>query len=429
MKQHRVNLTTVCNGKAKIYKRTDNKKPIWYVRTKNATGRGYKIQSTKTIDKSEAIEFAENWLMELRFKVKNNIVTNNRTVAQISKIYIDNLQTEIDAGITNERQMRDYQPIVETYINGFFGKKNIDGLKQSDIESFKKWCLVYWVTGDGSKQKEYVYQRNGKYIKNPARRPKVQLSTTSMNKICVVLRAIFKLAVQQKALNEADAPKISKTMDGHTKRSKEDSRRPAFTKSEYDTLVHELMNWHSKAKDTDQIQRRLLLNDYVLILANTGIRPGTESDGLRWKDVQDVIQDGNTYIQLSIDGKTGKRQPIAMDRARKYFDRIKQRRTDFLGHSPSQNEYVFCLPDGTHIKNDYFRSAFKRSLKAFGLLKDSYGKNRSPYSLRHTYATLRLAKGVGLEELSKNMGTSYKMIQLHYSHITPLLMSESLTRI
>ncbi|OUR75554.1 hypothetical protein A9Q83_17200 [Alphaproteobacteria bacterium 46_93_T64] len=428
MKQHRIHLTTVCSGRVEIYIRTDTKKQIWQARTKNPNGIGYIEKSTKTLDKQEATDFAEDLYSEIRFKVKNDLVTKNRTVTQISKIYLDNLQTEIDTGLTTPRHMRDYQPLVNTYINAYFGNKAIDKLKQLDIEAFKKWCLVYWLSGEGSKQKEFIYQRNGKYIKNPASKPKVKLSSTSMNKICVVLRAIFKIAVQQKAINEADVPKISKLVAGQKRKSKEDSRRPDFSKAEYGILVRKLGMWHKKTKDEDQIQRRLLLNDYVLILANTGIRPGTESDGLRWKDVQDVVQDGKLYVQLSIDGKTGKRQPIAMDRTKKYFDRIRQRRIDFLGQEPDENEYVFCLADGTHVKNDYFRSAFKRSLKAFGLLKDSHGRNRSPYSLRHTYATLRLAKGVGLEELSKNMGTSYKMIQQYYSHTTPLLMSKSLTR-
>jgi len=218
MKQHRIHLTTVCSGKVEIYIRTDTKKQIWQARTKNPNGIGYIEKSTKTLGKQEATDFAEDLYSEIRFKVKNDLVTKNRTVTQISKIYLDDLQTEIDTGLTTPRHMRDYQPLVNTYINAYFGNKAIDKLKQFDIAAFIKWCLVYWLSGEGSKQKEFIYQRNGKYIKNPASRPKVKLSSTSMNKICVVLRAIFKIAVQQKAINEADVPKISKLVAGQKRR-------------------------------------------------------------------------------------------------------------------------------------------------------------------------------------------------------------------
>lgn len=392
-------------------------------------GKGYLTKSLKTADKQEALALADDWYRDIKYKLKNNIAINTRKFTYISKLYLEKLESNVKLGIIPERRLKDYRPLLDIYINPFFAKHNIDSITQQDIEAFKNHCLVYWIKGEGFKEKEHIRQANGKSIENPAKKPRAELSNSSMNKICVVLRAIFKVAVQQKAINQADVPKISKLVDGQKQKSKHDSRRPAFSKAEYDKLVHHLKNWHLETEDKEQIERRLLLNDYVLILANTGIRPGTESDGLRWKDIQTVTQDGNSYIQLNIDGKTGKRQPIAMDRTKKYLERIKKRRTDFLGHAPNKNEHVFSLPDGTPVKNDYFRAAFKRALIAFGLLEDSYGKNRSPYSLRHTYATLRLAKGVGLEELSKNMGTSYKMIQDHYSHTTPLLMSKSLTRV
>ena len=171
------------------------------------------------------------------------------------------------------------------------------------------------------------------------------------------------------------------------------------------------------------------MQDYILVLTNTGIRSGTESDGLKWRDIKYGIHKGKPYVEIRIKGKTGKRQIIAMPRTKNYLERIKARRTEVLGKAPSLNEYVFCLPDGSHIKNDYFRKIFRRALIEFGILKDSDGKERTPYSCRHTYATMRLLKGVTYEELSKNMGTSYKMLEAHYSHTTPLLMQDSLTRI
>jgi integrase len=41
-------------------------------------------------------------------------------------------------------------------------------------------------------------------------------------------------------------------------------------------------------------------------------------------------------------------------------------------------------------------------------------KKRVPYSLRHTYATMRISEGVSVFQLAANMGTSVEMIESFY---------------
>ena len=41
-------------------------------------------------------------------------------------------------------------------------------------------------------------------------------------------------------------------------------------------------------------------------------------------------------------------------------------------------------------------------------------RNASPYSLRHTYATMRISEGVSVFQLAANMGTSVEMIESFY---------------
>jgi integrase len=53
-------------------------------------------------------------------------------------------------------------------------------------------------------------------------------------------------------------------------------------------------------------------------------------------------------------------------------------------------------------------------------LLSTTGKRRSTYCFRHTYATFRLSEGVDVLFLAHQMGTSVKMIQDHYGHITPV---------
>jgi integrase len=45
--------------------------------------------------------------------------------------------------------------------------------------------------------------------------------------------------------------------------------------------------------------------------------------------------------------------------------------------------------------------------------------HRSPYALRHTYATFAIAAGVSLFELARFMGTSVEQIDKTYGHLLP----------
>jgi integrase len=64
-----------------------------------------------------------------------------------------------------------------------------------------------------------------------------------------------------------------------------------------------------------------------------------------------------------------------------------------------------------------------------GLLKDRDGDRRSLYSLRHTYATLRLEKGdVSIYDLSMNMGCKVKQIETHYSHVVSKNRRQQITK-
>jgi integrase len=58
---------------------------------------------------------------------------------------------------------------------------------------------------------------------------------------------------------------------------------------------------------------------------------------------------------------------------------------------------------------------FRKLMPDSGLLRDSEGKARTLYSLRHTYATLELLRGeVDIHTLSRQMGNSAAMIKRHY---------------
>jgi integrase len=63
--------------------------------------------------------------------------------------------------------------------------------------------------------------------------------------------------------------------------------------------------------------------------------------------------------------------------------------------------------------HEWLRDEWKPAVKGAGL------EHRSPYALRHTFASFAIAAGVPLFELSRFMGTSVEQIGKTYGHLLP----------
>ena len=146
---------------------------------------------------------------------------------------------------------------------------------------------------------------------------------------------------------------------------------------------------------------------------------------MRWRDIEWITKDGNRYLQLTVDGKVGKRQAIARHNTEDYLRRLQLRRPNLANLTFDQllrkkvSEKVFVLEDGT--ETDSLAGTFRGLMKDSGLDKDRETKEkRSLYSLRHTYAHLSiLRERMDVYTLAKQMGTSVQMIEQHYGHLHP----------
>jgi integrase len=89
--------------------------------------------------------------------------------------------------------------------------------------------------------------------------------------------------------------------------------RGSFTVEEYRTIYSALRSFHIHTPNEKSAATRETLRNYVLFLANTGIRHGTEALGLRWRNIEWYLRDGEGYLAINVDGKTNKRTAIARD--------------------------------------------------------------------------------------------------------------------
>jgi integrase len=90
--------------------------------------------------------------------------------------------------------------------------------------------------------------------------------------------------------------------------------RRSFAVEEYRTVHSALRSFHKHTTKEKSAATRETLRNYVLFLANTGVRHGTEALGIKWRQFEWYLCEGERYLAVSVDGKTNKRTAIALDR-------------------------------------------------------------------------------------------------------------------
>ena len=99
---------------------------------------------------------------------------------------------------------------------------------------------------------------------------------------------------------------------------------------------------------------------------------------------------------------------VCNETVERYVERLRNFRSE-EAKTLNLEEPIFCHPNGRPIGS--FKKGFEQVLNEAGVLRGSDGKKRVPYSLRHTYAAMRISEGVSVFQLAANMGTSVEMIE------------------
>jgi integrase len=416
-----------------IYQRNDS--DTWHCRIKLPLQPPVR-RSLRTSNRETAETQAKELILELLFKSSRGEALNPRSFSVIAEDFLKSIERQIERGEFSYDKLDSYRRYVQKFFVPFFKNRRIDQISPHLIAEYREWRLDYYL----SASQTVTYSRLGKKVKakRPASKPP---SPNTLKREESALRQIFTFAYERGDLTRDQVPII--------KSPKTDkSRRPAFTIEEWKHLVHTARYranpdrlWENlKPKQLEQgesginelqLHQRQLLYNYILILGNSGLRT-MEAKNLRWRDIETYrSRNGEDYTRLSVKGKGKNRKTIPNPRVRHYLERIKKRQQvfakkhgfDFQGY----NEYVFSDEKGNQIHS--FTNSFNSLLKAADLETDYLENKRSPYSLRHTYATFRLIYGgVDVYELAINMGTSVEMIERHYGHVNAEDNAERITR-
>lgn len=382
----------VIDGKATLYKRS--RSTHWQVRFKLANNKWH-CQSTNTTDIEQAKANAMYIYQTVKIKTEAGLSPTTKTFKQIAKDELENMAQAMANGV-GKRTYRDYIFAINKYLIPFFGNYAIENITAEMVRDFEGWRI--------------------------AMMGKIPMASTKRNHSSAYIRVI-NLAKERGIIGST---RIVPMLDSKGEKSR---ARPAFSDDELRSLFAFIPSWVESSYTSRTKQMRVLCSAYIEFLVNTGIRHGTEALPLRWKHLQWHWIGEKKYLRIWVSGKTGPRYLIAKNEVLEVLERLMSYQSlsyqtlDLLIEA-KLDKLIFRLTTGEQISN--MENIFRNLMKQSGLMYDSGGQRRTLYSLRHTYATRALAKGVDIHTLARQMGTSVLMIEKHYSKITPMLSAEML---
>jgi site-specific recombinase XerD len=366
----------------------------WYARLTLPNGKRL-IKSTKTLDLETAREAALRLYFETDARIQNKLPATTRKFADVARHAINRMQSELREGI-GKQSYKDYTQALNKWLIPYFGKTDIAKIDLAAVTRFDAW--------------------------RTAQSGRVPAQSTINNHNSALNRVL-----DEAELNGWTVKSLRPTL---LNKGVKTQSRGNFSVEEYRTIYIALRSFHKQTPNEKSAATRETLRNYVLFLANTGIRHGTEALGLRWRNIEWYLREGERYLAINVDGKTNKRTAIARDSVVDFLWRQAQLNSritagDFDGLiSSKSDEPVFVTRLGAVVTVHNLNRAFNALLDELDLKTGADGRTRTLYSWRHFYATQDLERGVSTHALSRQLGNSTKMIDRHYSKYSPLLNAE-----
>ena len=384
--------TRVEGGLGLVFKRGGT----YHARVRTALNK-YVYRSLKTGNKAVAIRAAQKLVHKIEFQTEHELPVQIKKFADVITEYVTFRETQHEQGRTSIYMLRQIKRVSKFWVE-YAGKRPLTAIDNVVLSEFLEWRRAY-------------------YHKIPEKqRPKnARLNPTdkTLQWEMMLGKAIVKWAHDKGYRGKAQLPTFTFT-------PKKKRVRPAFELTEYRQLWRALVKWEKDCPTPEYLYNRQLLRDYVLILANSGMRVG-EANNLRIKDVQPFTDGlGRKNYRFIVRGKTGERDVIPRTICVRYIDRMLARRD-----KPKPNEWLFAMKTGTKVIT--LIDQFDKVIKEAGIRTNSQGEKFSLYSLRHFYAVMGLRNGIGIYDIARNMGTSVQMIQSYYGRqATPISMATTL---
>ncbi len=367
----------ILDGRVRLYQRPESAN--WHCETRLG---GRKLRkSTGQSDLGKAGKVAEDWYFTVRggqtsapaiqssSTAGSPDASEGPTFADAAAVFEQEYVT-LTEGQRNESYVRDHMARLANHLIPFFGREPIRSISAGRIQDYRLMRLK-------------------------PRKDKPLPSASTLNHEIVTLRHVMKTALRRGWIDHL--PDFSAPYA----KSKKVSHRAWFSPEEYKQFYQATRARAKALQGTRHQYAAEQFHDYVLFMANTGLRPD-EANRLEYRDVE-IMRDEDTGEKIAlvqVRGKRGVGLCKSMPGAVFPFQRLVAR------NQPQPTDLVFPQ---NHKK------LFNRVLNDLGLKFDRDGNPRTSYSLRHTYICLRLLEGADIYQVAKNCRTSVEMIERHYA--------------
>jgi hypothetical protein len=283
MRQLRDDTHLILDGDVRVYRRERSKR--WQA-SFSIDGHTIRVSTGKR-DLAEAKEYARDTYLEYKFRHKNDLPIVTKKFSDVARLAMVDMRKQLAAGM-GKRVYADYCVCIERYLIPFFGTQHVTSIDYEKIQQFYEWRR----------------ERMG-------REPKASTLNTHNS----AMNRVFEEAVARGFLAHKDVPMLAN-------KGEVSERRPDFTRDEYRTLIRKLPSWITNRKASKPTDMHYLLRNYVHMLANTGIRRGTETLNFRWQHITLFAEGGWLYLEMSGRGKTGRRHIICRSGTVNYLKRV-----------------------------------------------------------------------------------------------------------
>jgi integrase len=388
----------VLGGNVQLYRRGNGR--FWQC-SASVGGRQHRC-STRETSVALAKEIAEDWYLTLRGKDRAGLLKTGKTFQQAADRFMEEYEI-ITEGQRSPRWVEGHRIRLNLHLLPFFGECRLAEVSAGKVQEYR----VHRITSRVDKMTGIPNR--------PAR--------STLHDEIVTLRQVLKTAIRHGWLTHL--PDLSPPYRTQGKIV----HRPWFSPSEYKQL-YAATREYSRAPFHDHYKWNAeQVHDYVLFMANTGLRPD-EAKNLQHRDVSIVVDQatGEKILEIEVRGKRGIGYCKSMPSAVRPYERLlarplpglpqgkraRKRRGEATDVPPAPAEVKYPQPNdhvfpGNHIK------LFNGVLRRANLKKDRDGNRRTAYSLRHTYICMRLMEGADIYQIAKNCRTSVEMIEKFYA--------------
>jgi len=226
---------------------------------------------------------------------------------------------------------------------------------------------------------------------------------------------------------------------------------PAFTPDDWKTFKDVLYKFDQGHDNEYETWRRRWFINYVRFMFQSGCRPH-EARKIRYGDVEvtkrksdgkpcaviqidadtktgrrDAVMNGNTFLNvkshlmkgIKIRNKQIKSMNERLYKGKKVLDfhnRLHKKELPEV-HNPEKDDFVLMNPF-LNGKRRIYHDSYIRDMWNMIMKECNFKKRYTLYSLRSTHISFQLLKGISVNKISKNVGTSMAMVQLTYDGLS-----------